>query len=409
MRMDWKQLNQRGIVLIASYLAVAVLLLLQSAYYSRIVEDQKLAVRQTEHLKSLHYADAALDRALVELTSNPGYTGTGSPVTLGTGAYSITVTDHPNDSTLKIVTTSGYYPGSPLTNPEAKREQVMALVKTDFKLFNYGLFGDEDLKMVGSTAVYGGYNSNLGELPQAPFLGAPADLGTNGTDLRDIWITGSLFGPYTTALCGQGTVLPPPNYCVQVNGSANWLGPAVLTAPNPLPTVTPPTPPYDPAGVILTISGGTYRFNLANPYVFQPAGYPVGRYAAVVNSLSVSGAATVLIDDPAITRLDVYVLSTLALAGSGTVGDTTTYKATQLIISYLGTSTVGISGGGTIIAGVFAKNAKCALTGSATVYGAVACKQIDGNGTFAFYFDEGLKSLSVGQNSAAELQVWKRQ
>lgn len=394
--------RQQGFILISCYMVVAVLLVLQSAYFSRIVEDAKLSTDYIDHVKTLHLADAALDQAIVSLNSGPAYNGTGGKVVLGAGEYAITVNAHPSDNTLRIVDAFGYYPAG---QSAQRQEHVQALVRVSAKLFNYGLFGDSWLRMVGSTTVNGGYNSSLGQLPSGQ-LSAPADLGTNGTGVGDMRFTGSLTGPYSQAWCGQGTIAPAPNYCVQINGSSSYLGAAVMTQQNSLPTVTAPQASY--SGVVLNINGGIYTLDLANPYVFHPAGDPAGYYAVVLDGLSVSGNATVRVG-AGITRLNMYVNNSLSLAGSGTIGDTTTYKATQLIVNYLGTSTATVGGGGVIVAGVFAKNAQVTMTGGATIYGAVAAKQISGNGSYAFTFDQGLRDLAIGQGSAAKLLVWERQ
>ena len=119
-----------------------------------------------------------------------------------------------------------------------------------------------------------------------------------------------------------------------------------------------------------------------------------------------SGQATILIDDPAITRLSIYVDGDCSLTGKGTIGDTTTYKAAQLIIYAQDDDDVTLGGGGTFVGGLFAKRAKVRMTGGATVYGAVAADKIDANGSYTFYFDKALKNLASGQTGAAGLQVW---
>src|SRR3989338_3434060 len=83
---QWVLRNQRGFVLISSYLVVAVLLVLQGAYFTRITDDLHLTERNASQLRAIHYADGGLDMALTELADDSGYTGTDGTVTLGNGA-----------------------------------------------------------------------------------------------------------------------------------------------------------------------------------------------------------------------------------------------------------------------------------------------------------------------------------
>jgi len=407
-------LQRRGMVLITSYLVVAVLLILQSAYFTRIVEDHKLSLRHVQHVKALHYADAGLDRAFEELRNDGNYPGTSGAIALGTGAYDIDVTTHPADSSLRIVDLIGYYP-DPSANPSAITERLQALVRVDDDLFSWGMFGDDKVDMVGNITL-DGYNSNNGPYAGANRGLAPADLGTNSIATRAVDIVGGLappagFAAVTKVYCGVGG---NPATCIRITGSANIIGRFALDEQKSFPTILIPPPPYTPTD--LPITGGTWTFDptdpVLGPRLFQAPNAAPGEYVAVLRNFAISGNAVVRVGPNVSRKLIIYVQGALAISGTVVVGDNVTHKA-PLFVVYHAQNTANCSvslGGGMILYGaVYTPNCEANISGGATFYGAAVGETITGNGTVVIHYDQALDITPGTAVSKVELVTWTRQ
>ena len=96
--------NNRGIILIASYLVIAVLLVLGSAFMSRSISENRFAQRERDAIKAFYIAEGGIERGLDWLRSQPGFpAGTqafdplGGAVALGEGSYTISIDPDDNN------------------------------------------------------------------------------------------------------------------------------------------------------------------------------------------------------------------------------------------------------------------------------------------------------------------------
>ena len=101
--------NNRGIALIASYIIIAVLLIVSAAFSARSIGEQRVANKEKDSVQAFWLAEAGLDRAINELPDTP-LSGT-----LGRGAYSTQTSVA--TSVRFLITSSGGVPGLDTTDP----------------------------------------------------------------------------------------------------------------------------------------------------------------------------------------------------------------------------------------------------------------------------------------------------
>lgn len=135
-------LKQKGSVLIIAYVFLFVLLILGGVFFSRSVTDKKLFDIQRERIEAFYLAEAAVDKALVELKNNFSYAGTASVTDFmqgasKTGEYEIFVSSL--NATRRKVIAYGYVPDK--VNARAHR-CIEAIVKkeTPADFFDYAIY-----------------------------------------------------------------------------------------------------------------------------------------------------------------------------------------------------------------------------------------------------------------------------
>jgi len=371
--------SQRGVVLIALYLVAAVLFLIEGAYVMRITEDHRGVQRHTEHLRALHYAEAGLDKALVELNKpgNENYNGTPSPVALGHGSYTVTVT--PRGTTLKIIDVVGSYPN---TDPSPRTEHIQALVQmvpddsTLLGLYAEVLARVGELHIDGYDSRFGPYGQQIGSFTNQ---GLPTAIGTNSTQhvpfAKGIEFTNIFSGGGTTAWCGPAPAGTPD--CVSGDES-DLVAIKRLEAPITLPP--PPTdPPRPPAIASLNVTGGIHTLNNSTLSAYGAVEVKPGHYVVSLNALVVKGTAKVYVADNIF--LEVYVNGPIEASGSAVVQPLgNPHDATKLIVNTVGTpasgTSVNLSGNATFTGALIANNIDVSMSGNFTMYGALFAKNI---------------------------------
>ncbi|MBU4343303.1 MAG: pilus assembly PilX N-terminal domain-containing protein [Candidatus Omnitrophica bacterium] len=113
--------SNRGIALIASYIIIAVLLIVSSAFTARSIGEQRVANKEKDSVQAFWLAEAGLDRAINELPDTP-LSGT-----LGRGAYSTQTT--PATSVRFLITSSGGVPALDSADPNNIVRTITALVE----------------------------------------------------------------------------------------------------------------------------------------------------------------------------------------------------------------------------------------------------------------------------------------
>lgn len=240
MRMRWQRQaqrparNERGVVLILTYLSVSLFLTLGAAYLDRVVSNMQTAQRYLHgQVGAFHYSEAGLHRAIVELRNNPVFEGTlreTFPPTLDdampgpppVGGYLVNVTivhdKHGDPTDQRHVTSWGAY-NEPvnaqiLLNNAASRQQLFSIVTVQPKIEHWALFVDHTIDGSGGAGGTGwnvdSYDSRNGPYGPGNRRGAKGNIGTNSPAAGAINLApfvGTLNG--ADFVCGPNCV--PPN------------------------------------------------------------------------------------------------------------------------------------------------------------------------------------------------------
>ena len=149
--------NNRGIALIASYIIIAVLLIVSAAFSARSIGEQRVANKEKDSVQAFWLAEAGLDRAINELPDTP-LSGT-----LGRGAYSTQTT--PATSVRFLITSSGGVPALDSTDPNNIVRTITALVEQPANTasaddITSAIAANGDIVIRGSAEVNGDIDDN---------------------------------------------------------------------------------------------------------------------------------------------------------------------------------------------------------------------------------------------------------
>lgn len=146
--------DNRGIILVASYLVIAVLLVLGSAFMSRSISENRFAQREKDAIKAFYLAEAGLEVAYEGFKQNwDGYT-TGLPrssvfsQSLGSGSFSVDIEEGPLPDTIKL-TSKGIVGGI-----EKKLEEIIrGTVGSGLPGFDFAALAAGNLYLEGSGSI----------------------------------------------------------------------------------------------------------------------------------------------------------------------------------------------------------------------------------------------------------------
>jgi hypothetical protein len=297
----------------------------------------------------------------------------------------------------------------------------------------------------GSTNSYDSTAPLVGGVPVT--VNSGGNVGTNG-NLDDSGATTEVYGSLSTPRSGVGT-------CTANNVTADTLHGATLptgglvqlsqpvTYPTPAaPSPMPPTTSLNitktsgcggvancsgDAGVGVTLTAGT----TGSPNTFgnidinaqatvtlkPPAGGCGGPCVFNINSLTIEGNATLLIDPTMTDKVQIniggkdssgnWITTPINFAGNGTV-TSANYDPSKFEILYAGTSDVKLVGGTKTVMTVLAPNASGKITGGSDFYGAIVTQKMTDLGGAAIHYDRNL--LKSGQTVGSRMMntfTWK--
>ncbi len=113
--------NNKGIILVASYMVITVLVVLTVGFATRSIGEQRVASKERDSLQAFWIAEAGLDKAISDL-SIASLSGT-----LGSGAYS-TQTSSVSSNRYLVVSTGGVS-GTDTTDPNNIVRTIRAIVE----------------------------------------------------------------------------------------------------------------------------------------------------------------------------------------------------------------------------------------------------------------------------------------
>ncbi|MDP2921700.1 MAG: type II secretion system protein [Candidatus Omnitrophota bacterium] len=144
-------MNNRGFILVASYMVVAVLIILATTFSARSIGEKRVADKERDTVQALWLAEAGVDRAIIELPNTP-LSGT-----LGIGAYSTQTTAL--GSGKYLINSTGGVPLATISPNNAIRK-VSAVVQQPLNPANPGdvtsaITANGDVTVKGSAQVNG--------------------------------------------------------------------------------------------------------------------------------------------------------------------------------------------------------------------------------------------------------------
>ncbi|MDP2911283.1 MAG: type II secretion system protein [Candidatus Omnitrophota bacterium] len=149
-------MNNRGFILVASYMVVAVLIILATTFSARSIGEKRVADKERDTVQALWLAEAGVDRAIQELPNTP-LSGT-----LGTGAYSTQTTAL--GSGKYLINSTG---GVPLTtiSPNNAIRKISAVVQQPLNPANPGnitsaITANGDVVLKGAAQINGTVDDN---------------------------------------------------------------------------------------------------------------------------------------------------------------------------------------------------------------------------------------------------------
>lgn len=168
--------NQRGSVIIFSYLLLGFLVIWGATSFRRGALEVTNSERYARTAKAFHMADAGTDWAMDELRADRAWGGSGYTALGGTGGYQVAVATL--SPTLRQLTSTGHVPSNLTTAPGYQRRQIEAVVSlSDPTPFEDAVFADSKITVESNTIV-DSYDSSLGPYGGTN-IGQAGDVGSN--------------------------------------------------------------------------------------------------------------------------------------------------------------------------------------------------------------------------------------
>jgi PilX N-terminal len=158
----------------------------------------------------------------------------------------------------------------------------------------------------------------------------------------------------------------------------------------------------------VSVSNVAFHLGSATAGACNPACY------YTVNSLSLSGSASIVIDGgPVIINVVASGVTggnnALNLSGGGIANSS--FSASNLVINYAGTQPINLSGGTSTSALVDAPNSPVTLSGGANFYGSILASTLNDSGGTIIHYDRELASMFSTQSAGNPLLTaftWKK-
>jgi len=149
--------NNKGFILIACYMVIAVLVILAIGFATRSIGEQRVAMKERDSVQALWLAEAGLDRAISDLSV------ASLSATLNSGSYTTTTTSI--SSTQYLIISTGGVPGTDTTDPDNIVCTVRAIVEqpandADPSGITSAITANGDVIVRGSAEVNGDIDDN---------------------------------------------------------------------------------------------------------------------------------------------------------------------------------------------------------------------------------------------------------
>ncbi|MSR77637.1 MAG: hypothetical protein EXS63_05365 [Candidatus Omnitrophica bacterium] len=380
-----KHQDSKGFLLVTACLMLAATSTISMAMFARSNAFIQATERSQNKIIAFHMAEAGVDMALKQLTTNSSYTGV-SYTSLNTsttqGGYKIAITTPDDNSNVRIIQATGYSPSYTTSDRAYQSRSVTSYVKLATSNFDFGAFAVDKLKFKGAGGV-DSYNSDDGAYnPANP--GSNGDIGTDSGDDDHIKLQDS------TKIKGNITVGvgSDPGDVVQITGTATVSGTksAATSARS-----------YESKTTTAT-SEGDLKIKKTTTYYLTPGTH---RFDSIkiedTGVLSALGAVT------------IYVDGKVEIGGNGV--QTLNNKPTNFLLYATGDKDIKFKGSSDFYGAVFAPESKVGVKKNIAIYGAIIAKVFkdngdeDDDGEGSIHFDEALKTVGISNTNGAPTQL----
>jgi hypothetical protein len=425
----YKNKNQRGAVLILSFIVTTALLILLGGHMSMVISEDRMTSRSYSSTVAINLAEAGVERAIWELNYgggdflvSEGWSGTNPKIMTDTlqtaggvtiGEYTVTVTD-PTGPNPEIETT-GFAPNQSL--PEGQRAVKVNLVPASDSPFTHAAYGKTGIEM-GGNGFTDSYNSGDGVYGGANVY-SNGDVGTNGS-LIDITGNAIINGDAGT---GPGGTVNVGGVPVETGESSQVTGEITHDMNEDLTSVEVPSsltslvgdPVYDPSVHGTTLSDGNYRFasiKLSGDTLTLTGEVNIYLTDNTSHALDITGSGQLVVAPGA--QVTIYIDGKAKTTGNGIVNDPATNVPGNFILmsTYDGTGNdyaFKTTGNGDFYGAVYAPDSLIKVAGNGSVYGSLIGNDVLITGNGNVHYDEALEDVGVGGSSSYAVQAWGEQ
>ncbi|MBI4971567.1 MAG: hypothetical protein HZC17_06995 [Candidatus Omnitrophica bacterium] len=381
--------NEKGVILVTAILFAFVIAILSTTLYAYSISGRKEIQFETNRLIAFHMSESGVDDAITQLASNPNYSGTPTPVSLGGGMYAITVTtpDSTNNPNVRKIVSTGYAPDNAPSSYAYQSRTITTYVNMNPKAtFTQAVFSVNKIRLQNSAKI-DSYNSNLGDYGDNN-IGAKGHIVSNTTAAGNISLSDStkLSG---NAVCGPGGT---PNNVISVTQSAVITG--TRTA----------------AQTATTYDSVTVPDNLTNRGSLYISGETTTQLAAGTywySSISISNSGRLKLLGP----VTIYVTGNVSIQGKGI----STYNKlpANFTLNVAGDRSISVNTSQDLYGVIYApesgkNNNGVRLSGSSTdVYGAVISYEYKASDSAKLHYDEALTSQGGGGSNQMAVVSWQ--
>ena len=368
--------NERGALLVSSYLVLVVLGVFSVALYSREITTLHSYHRSQNLIRAFHLAESGVDLAISQLRQNSSYAGQGYSSLGNAGGYlvQVQVPDPVASPNVRRITATGETPSNLTTSYAYQQRQVVAYVNISGSPFNNALFAKTSIDMNGN-AITDSYDSRTG------VMGTNGDIATNGAAAGAITLTGN------ARVKGDAVVGPGADVSKAISLDKNTVIEGTQSA----------------ASSTVALNSVQIPPNLANQGALSVSSkdtvtLPGGAYW--YSSINISGDALVNFTGPA----TLYVSGSISITGKGIV--TSQNLPPNLLIYVQGSPTVSLAGKDNFYGAVYAPDSNVSLSGNAALYGAVVGAVIHDSGKALVRYDEALKTINGNSSNTVSVLAW---
>lgn len=374
--------GERGVLLITSLLFTLMLAMAGGTMLMRALSETQASNRSRSQSVALHLAEAAVDRAALNLRTPTDLADDVTSGTLPTGSFTIDAPPTSVATNIWKITAHGTA-GSDTANVEG------VFQFTPESIFQWAMFGDERITVSGN-ATTDSYDSALGPYGGAN-TGDNGDVGTNASTAGGVTVSGSIFVDGQVAV-GPG-VSDPTTVVTGYDPSFITSTPKVVSMGTPvsMPSVTVPP----------GLTCEDYTINSNATTTLAPGTY-------CYRNLTLSGNST-LTSTGVVT---IYLTGSLTASGNSTFGVVNDPTQVTLLMTSNADATIdqgSVTGNSNFYGAIYGPDANFNITGNAEIFGSIIAQRVTMSGSAYIHYDESLvNNTTISTGGRTALVYWKK-